>query len=344
MVDGEGNFERREFIPKKLEDHDVDIKIHACGVSASDLDTASGGHGGKVLVPGHEIVGEVVAVGDKVTTLRIGDRAGVGAQIWSCLKCELCINNNENYCPHLVDTYGGEYSDGTVSQGGYASHIRAHEYFAFKIPDAIPTAIAAPMLCAGLTAFSPLKRNNIGPGSTVGIIGLGGLGHFGVMWAVALGAEVYVLSHSAQKREDALSLGAHDFIDTTIANWNGPYKYRFDMLLCTADTIDDFDLEESYFKILKIHAKFWIVGLPKRPLPTLTGLSFIKNGAFVGGSHIGNRKECLEMLQLAADKGLKSWVEEIQLGQDGCKDALERLSKTEARYRLTLVGFDNVFE
>lgn len=348
MVDSSeswSTFRRGVFIPKTLDEHDVDLKIHACGVCASDVHTVTGGWGKTSfpLVPGHEIIGEVVAVGDKVTTLKKGDRAGVGAQIWSCLKCELCCNKNENYCPHLVDTYNDSYPDGTSTQGGFASHIRAHEYFAFKIPDAIPTAQAAPMLCAGLTTFSPLKRNNIGPGSKVGVIGLGGLGHFGVLWAAALGAEVYVLSRSSQKRQDALALGATDLIDTTIVNWNGPYKFQFDMLLCTANSTEGFDID-SYLSTLKVHGKFWNVGLPENPLPQLTGFSFVANGAFIGGSHLGSREDCLEMLQLAAEKGIKSWVEEIQISEEGCKQVLERLKKRDVKYRFTLVGYAKAFE
>merc|ERR1712113_925368 len=159
----------------------------------------------------------------KLKTIKEGDRVGVGAQIQADLTCANCKADQENYCPNAIDTFGAQYSDGTLSQGGYSSHIRAHEYFTFKIPESIPSAVAAPMMCAGLTVYSPLVRLGAGPGKKVAILGLGVLGHFAVMWAVALGAEVYVLSHSPSKKEDALKMGAKEFIVTGEENWHKPY-------------------------------------------------------------------------------------------------------------------------
>lgn len=150
-----------------------------------------------------------------------------------------------------VDTYGAKYPDGTIAYGGYSSHIRAHEYFTFAIPDEIETSLAAPMLCAGLTTFSPLKRAGIGAGSTVGIVGVGGLGHFGIMWAKALGAEVYALSHSTHKVEDAKKMGAKEVILTREEGWNEKWKFKFDMILNTADATDNFDIE-TYLSVLKV--------------------------------------------------------------------------------------------
>jgi alcohol dehydrogenase (NADP+) len=160
---------------KKFEEHDVDIAIDACGVCASDVHTITGGWGEDIPLPlcvGHEVIGKVIKVGSKVTRFKVGDRAGVGAQIGADLTCDNCKADQENYCPNQVDTYGAKHTDGTVSQGGYSSHIRAHEYFTFKIPDNLDTALAAPMLCAGLTTFSPLKRLGAGPGKKVAICGL----------------------------------------------------------------------------------------------------------------------------------------------------------------------------
>ncbi|KAI5805083.1 NADPH-dependent medium chain alcohol dehydrogenase [Geopyxis carbonaria] len=347
MVDGPeswSTFHKRQYTPKKLEDHDVDICIEACGVCGSDVHTITNGWGPATfpLIPGHEIIGTVTAVGSSVTTLKPGDRAGVGAQIWACLDCEQCKSANENYCPHQVDTYGARYPDGTLSQGGYASHIRAHEYFAFPIPEALPSAVAAPMLCAGLTTFSPLKRNGIGPGSKVAVVGLGGLGHFAVMWIKALGASAYVISHSPQKKQDALDLGAVEFIDSTQPDWATPWKLKFDMVLSCADIVAGFDMA-AYLGTLKVHGKFWSVGLPDGALPEISPMTLAANGAFVGGSHLGNRQECLEMLQLAAEKGVKTWVQEIQVGEEGCKEAVERVKRNDVRYRFALVGFDKVF-
>jgi len=160
---------------KKFEEYDVDIAIDACGVCASDVHTITGGWGEDIPLPlcvGHEVIGKVVKVGSKVSKFKVGDRAGVGAQIGADLTCNNCKADQENYCPNSVDTYGAKHNDGTVAQGGYSSHIRAHEYFTFKIPDNLETSLAAPMLCAGLTTYSPLKRLGAGPGKKVGIIGL----------------------------------------------------------------------------------------------------------------------------------------------------------------------------
>ncbi|KAI7521774.1 NADPH-dependent medium chain alcohol dehydrogenase, partial [Hortaea werneckii] len=218
------DFKKQEFKLKTFEDRDVDVAIECCGVCASDLHTINGGWGDAPmpLCVGHEVIGKAIRVGKDVKTIKEGDRVGVGAQIQADLTCANCKADQENYCPNAIDTFGAQYSDGTLSQGGYSSHIRAHEYFTFKIPESIPSAVAAPMMCAGLTVYSPLVRLGAGPGKKVAVLGLGGLGHFAVMWAVALGAEVYVLSHSPKKKEDALKMGAKEFIVTGEENWHKP--------------------------------------------------------------------------------------------------------------------------
>lgn len=165
----------QQFKLKPFGDSDVDIAIDACGVCASDVHTITGGWGSDIPLPlcvGHEIIGKVIKVGKDVKTLKVGDRAGVGAQISADLTCDNCKADQENYCPNSVDTFGAPYPDGTISQGGYSSHVRAHEYFTFKIPDELETSLAAPMLCAGITVFSPLKRLGAGPGKKIGIVGM----------------------------------------------------------------------------------------------------------------------------------------------------------------------------
>ncbi|KAI9728035.1 MAG: hypothetical protein M1834_007849 [Cirrosporium novae-zelandiae] len=337
-------FTKEEFKPKPFESHDIDIAIDACGVCGSDVHTLTGGWGGKdlPLCVGHEVVGRAVKVGEDVKTIKVGDRVGVGAQIWSCLKCKNCKEDNENYCPDLVDTYGAYYKDGTKTQGGYASHMRAHEYFTFKIPDNIPTEIAAPMLCAGITVYSPLIRAKMGPGKKVAVLGIGGLGHFALMFASALGAETYALSHSPHKKSDALALGAKEFITTSTPNWHVPWAFTFDLILNTADMTHTFDLP-AYMSTLAVNGCFHNVGLPDEPLPTLRAQQFTPNGCMIGGSHIGSRPEMVGMLELASRKGLKSWVETVQVGEEGCKEAVERVKGNKVHYRFTLVGFDKVF-
>jgi len=336
-------FKKQEFKLKKFEDHDIDVAIDACGVCGSDVHTITGGWGDAPLplCVGHEVVGRAVRVGDKVKDIKVGDRVGVGAQIGADLTCDNCKADQENYCPNSIDTYGAPYPDGTISQGGYASHIRAHEYFTFKIPDNIETAIAAPMLCAGITVYSPLVRLGTGPGKTVGIVGLGGLGHFAVLWAAALGAEVYVLSHSPHKKEDALKLGAKHFIDTSKEDWHKDHAFKFDFLLNTADMTHKFDLSQ-YFSTIKVMGKFHNVGMPDEPIE-VNLQAFASNGCYLGTSHIGNRPEMLAMLKLASEQNIKSWVETIDISEEGCKEAVERVKNNKVHYRFTLTGFDKVF-
>jgi len=340
------DFKKLPIKPKKFEDRDVDIKIDACGVCGSDVHTITGGWGdisdNLPLTVGHEVVGKVVKTGSKVTTLKVGDRVGVGAQIWACLECKNCKNDNENYCPKQIDTYGAPSTDGTITQGGYASHIRAHEYFTFKIPDAIPTYQAAPMLCAGITVYSPLVRAGTGPGKTVAIVGIGGLGHFALLWAHALGATVYALSHTPNKKDDALKLGADHFICTGDKDWSKPLAFTFDFILNTADMTHTFNLTE-YMSTLAVNGTFHNVGLPDKPLPQLMAQDFVSNGCSIGASHIGSRPEMEAMLKLAADKKLEPIIETLDISEKGCKEAVERVKKNDVRYRFTLTGFDKAF-
>jgi alcohol dehydrogenase (NADP+) len=171
----------------------------------------------------------------------------------------------------------------------------------------------------------------------------GGLGHFGVLWSVAMGAETYVISHTASKKEDALKMGAKDFLVTSEKGWNEKYKYKFDFIINTADATDKFDLTE-YFSTLKINGTFHMVGFPDNPLPGFNAQIFASNGNYMGASHIGNRPEMEEMLELASKKNIKSWVQTIKLSEAGCKEAVERVKNNDnVRYRLTLVDFDDVF-
>ncbi|KPM41149.1 NADP-dependent alcohol dehydrogenase 6 [Neonectria ditissima] len=330
--------------PKKFEDRDVDIAIDACGVCGSDVHKISGGWGScsLPLCVGHEVVGRVVRKGPKASTVEVGDRVGVGAQIWACLECKNCKSDNENYCPHQIDTYDAPYPDGTISQGGYASHIRAHEYFVFKIPDNIETSQAAPMLCAGITTYSPLKRAGVGPGKKVAIVGIGGLGHYGIMWAKALGAETYAISHSPDKAADAKALGATELISTKDEGWQEPWAFTFDFILNTADATHHFDMS-AYMSTLAVNGTFHNVGLPNEPLPAMKAFDFMPGGYSISASHIGSRPEMIEMLQLASKNKIKSWVQTIDISETGCKEAVEKVDQGKVKYRITLVGFDKVF-
>ncbi|KAL8714372.1 MAG: hypothetical protein Q9220_001705 [cf. Caloplaca sp. 1 TL-2023] len=340
-------FKKQEFKPKKFQDRDIDIEIECCGVCGSDVHTISGGWGDAPmpLCVGHEVVGKAVKVGDNVTTVKVGDRVGVGAQIWSCLKCKPCKTDNENYCPDKIDTYGAPYPEemgGVIAQGGYASHIRAHEYFTFKIPDNIPSHEAAPMMCAGLTTYSPLLRAGVGPGKKVAIVGIGGLGMHALMWASAMGAEVYALSHSPNKKDDALKLGAKEYISTNEKDWEKPYAFTFDFMLNTADATHKFDLAK-YMGTLNINGEMHHVGLPDEALPPIKAQMFAPNGCKMGGSHIGSRPEMFKMLKLASEKQLKPIIETLPVSEASCAEAVTNVAENKVRYRYTLVDFDKAF-
>lgn len=242
----------------------------------------------------------------------------------------------------MVDTYNATYEDGSQAHGGYASHIRAHEYFTFKIPDALDTADAAPLLCAGITTYSPLVRAGIGAGKKVAVCGVGGLGHLGIQWAVALGAEVYGLTHSPDKVDDIKKLGAKEAIVTTEKGWADKWAFAFDFILNCSDMTNTFDLT-TYLSTLKVSGEFHMVGLPDEPLPEMMAQAFAGNAAKLTGSHLGNNQEMNEMLKLAADKGIKPWVEKIEISEKGCKEAVERVKENKVHYRFTLTGFDKVF-
>ncbi|KAF7715286.1 Uncharacterized protein PECH_005358 [Penicillium ucsense] len=338
------DFEKKDFKPKPLGERDVEIAIEACGVCGSDVHTITGGWGQASLpvCVGHEVIGKVINLGSKATTVKVGDRVGVGAQVWACLECEVCKSGNENYCPHQVDTYNATYPDGSMAYGGYASHIRAHEYFVFAIPEKLETSLAAPMLCAGITSYSPLSRAKIGPGKTVGVVGIGGLGHFGILFAAAMGAEVWAISHSPKKEADAKSLGAKGFISTNEKGWNESHKFKFDFILNTTDATDKFDMG-AYFSTLKVNGTFHTVGISDKPFPPLNTPDFMSTGCSISASHIGSREEIQAMLNLAAKSNIKSWVETIDISEEGCKTAVEKVYKGDVRYRVTLVGYDKVF-
>ncbi|KAM6506964.1 hypothetical protein FALCPG4_018776 [Fusarium falciforme] len=198
------------------------------------------------------------------------------------------------------------------------------------------------MLCAGLTAYSPLVRNGVRPGKTVGVIGIGGIGHFGILFAKALGAKTIAISRSRAKEADARQLGADDFLATKEQDWNKPYARKLDFILSTASSAEGFELGD-YLSLLKVHGKFVAVGLPEGTGWQVAPQSLIWNGCLIGSSHLGNRREVLEMLQLAVDKDIKSWVETISVSEKGVGEALDRLHNGDVRYRFTLVDYEKQF-
>ncbi|TFK57318.1 NADPH-dependent alcohol dehydrogenase [Heliocybe sulcata] len=325
-----------DFQPKKFEDTDVEIAITHCGVCGSDLHTITSGWGEVPLplVVGHEIVGKVTRVGSKVKEFKVGDRAGIGAQIGSCYSCRACKTDNENYCSKGVETYASKYPDGTLTQGGYSTAIRGNEQFVFPIPDKLESRDAASMLCAGLTVFSPLVRNGVGPGTKVGIVGIGGLGHYAVLFGKALGAEVYAFTHDNRKVEDIKKMGADQ---VTVTDDKGEFAndlaQTLDLIISTRDVAEGMPLQQ-YLSMLWVHGRLVTVGLPDQPLPQLSAFDLNPNGCYLGSTHIGSKKEAVQMLQLAADKGIKPWIEELPMKE--AKQAVERLKRNDVRYRFVL--------
>lgn len=325
-----------DFQPKTWEDTDIELAITHCGVCGSDVHTITSGWGSfpTPLVVGHEIIGKVTRVGSKVKGFKVGDRAGVGAQIGACYSCRACKTDNEQYCPKKINTYAGEYPDGVKTQGGYSTAIRAHEQFVFPIPEKLESRYAASMLCAGLTVYSPLKRHGAGPGKKVGILGIGGLGHYAVLFAKAMGSEVYAFTHSESKVEDIKKMGAdHVIVTDEEGEFTKPLTQALDLIISTRDVSDNMPLN-MYLKMLWVHGKFISVGLPDKPLPQVMAFDFEANGCFMGGSHIGNKKEAIEMLNLAAAKGIKPWIEELPMKD--AQQAVERVKRNDVRYRIIL--------
>ncbi|KAL7271905.1 hypothetical protein RUND412_005304 [Rhizina undulata] len=336
----------QEFQPKPFTERDVDIKVTHCGICGSDIHTLTSGWGvGFTEYPvcvGHEIVGTAIRVGSKVKDIKVGDRVGVGAQSDSCMQpdCEGCTEGEEQFCLKQVQTYNGRFADGSRSFGGYSDYSRVPGHFVFKIPDALSSEAAAPMLCGGVTMFSPLKRYGCGPGKKVGIVGLGGLGHFGILFAKALGASrIVAISRRKSKAEDAIKLGADEYIATEDdADWARTHSTSLDLIISTVDS-PNMPIG-GYLALLRPKGSFIQVGAPEGGLPNFNMLPLIAKGCHVGGSLIGSTADVKEMLQLAADKGIKPWTDTMPLAE--CNEALKKFQRGEPRYRIVLANEKNI--
>lgn len=337
------------FTPKPFEDTDVEIDISHCGICGTDLHTLRSGWGPAdyPCVVGHEIIGVVRRVGSAVSLassspsqhIQPGDRVGVGAQSASCLRpdCDACADRHENYCPRMTGTYNSRYRDAAHSKsyGGYATRWRGPAHFVFKIPDALPSAEAAPLLCAGVTMFAPLRKYGAGPGKSVGIVGLGGLGHLGILFAKALECDRVVgISRTSSKKADAVDgLGADAFIATgEERDWARTHSRSLDIIICTVDA-PDMPLS-GYLRLLKRDGTFVQVGAPEKPLPRVTAFSLMQKGVKLTGSTIGSPEDIRLMLQLAAEKRVLPWVQKRAMAE--VNQALVDMHEGKARYRYVL--------
>jgi uncharacterized zinc-type alcohol dehydrogenase-like protein len=322
-------FERRA-----LREHDVAFDVLFSGICHSDIHQVNQEWGPALfpMVPGHEIIGVVTAVGASATKFQVGDRIGVGVFVDSCRECENCLNGDQQYCLNgMTLTYNAIERDGTtIAFGGYSNYFVVDEGHALKIPDGLDLAGAAPLLCAGVTLYSPLRHWGASESTTVGIIGLGGLGHMGVKLAAAMGAPTTVFSHSAHKRDDAMRLGASNFVDTTDPANVAALRGTFDLIINTVSA--DIDLT-PYLEALKVNGTLVVVGLPSNPISVRAG-TLVGRRRSLAGSNAGGTKDLQEMLNFCAEHNVTADVEVV--GADYIEQAYTRTVASDVKYRFVI--------
>ena len=326
-------FEARTVEHRDLRDDDVLIDIKFAGICHSDIHQANEDWGTAIfpMVPGHEIAGVVAAVGSAVTKYQVGDRVGVGCMVDSCGECEYCVAGTEQFCVKgNVQTYNAVGFDGENTYGGYSRQVVVKDAFVCRIPEGIGLDVAAPLLCAGITTYSPLNRWGAGPGKKVAVVGLGGLGHLAVKIAVAMGAEVTVLSQSLKKQEDGLKLGAKDYFATGDPSTFQTLRGRFDLILNTVSATLPVD---SYLGMLRVGGAMVNVGAPGEPL-SYNAFSLLGGNRVLAGSMIGGIAETQEMLDFCAEHGIGAQVETISGEQ--IDEAWDRVVDSDVRYRFVI--------
>jgi alcohol dehydrogenase (NADP+) len=325
-------FERRD-----PGDYDVAIDIKYCGICHSDIHQARNEWRDYLeesifpMVPGHEIAGVVKTVGQRVTRFNVGDKVGVGCFVDSCRTCLECKNHLEQYCTvHTVWTYNGRDKDGAPTYGGYSEGIVVDENYVLRMPDNLPLDACAPLLCAGITLYSPLRHWQAGPGKRVAIIGLGGLGHMGVKIAHALGAEVTVLSQSLKKRDDGKRLGADQFYPTSDPQTFTQLQGYFDLIINTVSALMDWN---QYLDLLKVDGSLVVVGLPEKQIP-IGAFPLASRRRSLAGSSIGGIQETQEMLDFCGKHKLVSDIEVVPIQK--VNEAYQRVLKSDVRYRFVI--------
>jgi alcohol dehydrogenase (NADP+) len=313
--------------------NDVLIAIEFAGICHSDIHTVRGDWGPQPfpVVPGHEIVGIVAEVGAEVTRHHVGDRVGVGCLVNSCGECANCRRGDEHFClKGAVGTYAATDRDGTTTQGGYSTHVVVDADFVLSVPDGLDPAAAAPLLCAGITTYSPLRHWDAGPGTKVAVVGLGGLGHMAVKIAHALGAEVTVLSQSLKKQEDGLALGADHYYATSDPGTFDELAGEFDLIVNTVSANLDVN---AYLRLLAVDGTLVNVGAPPEPF-AVNAMALIGGRKSFAGSMIGGIPQTQEMLDFCAEHGIASEVEVISADQ--VNEAYERVLASDVRYRFVI--------
>ncbi|KAJ3117419.1 hypothetical protein HDU96_006800 [Phlyctochytrium bullatum] len=328
------------YTPRPLGAKDVEIQISHCGICGSDIHTLDSGWGPTAYpcVVGHEIIGTVISAGPSVTSLTVGDRVGVGAQVWACLECASCKATHDNFCRHGVYTYNAKYRDGQQAQGGYASHVRVQEEWAIRIPGALSSEVAAPLMCAGVTVFAPLKRHVTRPGMRVGVVGIGGLGHLAIQFAAKLGSHVVAISHSPSKKELCATLGAEDFVVLEDPDDYARVAGTLDLLV-----ISSFHANETLDKLIRTlgpYGKAILVAIPEGTV-AFHAFSIISGSKSIAGSNIGSVKELKETLEFAAENDVRPMVEVMPMEQ--VNDAIAKVRAGKPRFRIVLEKSKNTF-
>jgi alcohol dehydrogenase (NADP+) len=312
---------------------DVEIDIKYCGICHSDVHQARDEWGGSIfpMVPGHEIAGVVTAVGADVKRFSVGDRVGVGCMVDSCGECEYCTAGEEQFCVKgNVQTYNGREYDGTPTYGGYSRQIVVKDRFVVHIPDSLELQDAAPLLCAGITTYVPLKHWGVRPGTKVAVVGMGGLGHVGVQIAAAMGAEVTVLSQTLSKRDDGLRFGASDYYATSDRETFKKLRGSFDLILNTVSA--DFDIN-AYMRLLRVDGTLVTVGAPPSPYQ-VHAFALIAGRRRLAGSAIGGLPDTQTMLDFCAEHGVRPAIELI--GAEDVDGAYDRVVSSDVRYRFVI--------
>lgn len=332
--DTSGHLSPFNFTRRATGEKDVRIKVLYCGICHTDIQNATNGWGGSTypVVPGHEVVGEVTEVGSKVVKVKAGDKVGVGYIIGSCRSCDDCAADLESYCPQLKTTCGSVYYDGTLTFGGYSDTLVADEHFVVRWPENLPLDAGAPLLCAGITTYSPLRYFGLDkPGMHIGIVGLGGLGHVAVKFAKALGTKVTVISTSLAKKQEAIEhLGADSFLVSRNPEEMQAAAGTMDGIL---DTVSAAHALLPLLMLLKSHGKLVLVGVPTKALE-LPVFPLIQGRRVIGGSGTGGMKETQEMIDFAAENNIVADVEVVPM--EYVNTAYERLEKGDVRYRFVL--------
>ncbi|GME72116.1 unnamed protein product [[Candida] boidinii] len=335
-----------KYTPHPARVYDIDVKIECCAVCGGDVFGASGAWGSFYLPVafGHEIVGEVVRVGGAVNRIKVGDRIGIGAQCDSCGTCMRCNNHKEVNCRSAVHTYFGTYKDSDVNtQGGYSDFIRVNEKFAFKIPEKLESKYAAPLLCGGITGFKPLMSAGVTKGTKVGVLGIGGIGHMTILFAKAMGAEVYAISRNHYKEALCKRLGADHYIATSDEGFEHQFSDTLDLIISTGNTLEGETVNKLLLTLVAGGQIITISAPPPSGKLDINPSLLLANNVGISGSVTGSPRDIEYMLDFAVEHNIRPWVEEIPISEANVSNSWQRMQSGDVTFRLVLTDYDKEF-